>query len=284
MILVTGGTGFLGRALVPEFMKLDDVRVISRRSISGEGYEVVVGDISDYSFVEKAMKDVDYVFHLAKFKGHNFPYEKHYNTTVLGTRNVMSAAKKTGVKKIIHMSSNGVKMKHVTPYARAKLEAEKIVKKSWDEIEAPIIRAPLIYDKTIVRKLKKYSWFPFPYKKQKVHLAYKSSVVEALIGAMKHGKSEIYEVGDKESILLTELYKELARPRPMLFVPPQVIWLMIAMGYPTQLISNALRIKPPITPTFVKYMFEDRILDIEKAVNTLKYEPVDTLETIRKLK
>lgn len=285
MILVTGGTGFLGRALVPELMKMDDVRVISRKKPeSGENCEVLVGDISDYLFVEKAMENVDYVFHLAKFKGHNFPYEKHYNTTVLGTRNVMEAAKKAGVKKVIHMSSTGVKMKHLTPYSRAKLEAEKIIKQSWNEIDAPIIRSSLVYDEAVVRKLKKYSWFLFPYKKQKIHLAYKHSVVQALIGAMKHGKSEVYDVGDKEPVLLTELYKELAKPRPMLFVPPQMIWLMIAMGYPTKLVCNALGIKPPITPTFVKYMFEDRVLDIEKAVEMLKYEPVDTLETVRKLK
>lgn len=151
MILVTGGTGFLGRALVPELMKMDDVRVISRKPISGEGYEAMVGDISDRSFVEKAMKSVDYVFHLAKFKGHNFPYEKHYRTTVLGTRNIMEVAKKAGVKKVIHMSTLGVKMKHVTPYARAKLEAEEVVKQSWDEVEAPILRSSLIYDKTIIK-------------------------------------------------------------------------------------------------------------------------------------
>lgn len=101
---------------------------------------------------------------------------------------------------------------------------------------------------------------------------------------MKHGKSEIYDVGDKEPVLLTELYKELARPRPMLFVPPQMIQLLVGLGYPTKFFCDALGIKPPITPTFVKYMFEDRILDIEKAVKTFGYEPVDTLEMVRKLK
>jgi nucleoside-diphosphate-sugar epimerase len=283
MILVTGGTGFIGKELVPELQRIDDVRVISRSRFDAP-YEVMSGDIYDYSFVRKAMKDVDYVFHLAKYKGHNFPYHRHHPITVLGTKNIMTAARIEGVKKVVHMSTAGVGMKNVTPYAKAKAEAEKIVKAEWGQIEAPIVRASLVYDGDVVEKLRKYSFFPFPYKKQKVHLSFKPSVVQALVGAMRYGRSEVYEVGDKEPVLLTDLYKELAKPRPMLFLPPQVIWLLVGLGYPVQAAYNLAGKKPPFTPTFVKYTFEDRVLDIQNAVNTLKYVPVDTLETVRMLK
>ena len=283
MILVTVGTGFLGKDLVPELMKIDDVRVVSR-GMRKAPFEVMKGDISDPEFCKKVVKGVDCVFHLAKFKGHTYPYEKHYKTTVLGTKNLIEAAIEEGVKKFIHMSTAAVTVKNETPYVRAKKDAEKIVKDSWDKITAPILRPSLIYDRSVIRKMKKQARLPFPHVKQKIHMSYKKSVIEALIGAMKYGKSEVYNVEDKEPVYLTELYEEIAKPGKIFYTPSQGIWLLILLGYPVKFISNLLGIKPPFTPEYIRYIFEDREYDISKAVKTLKYKPVDSLETVKMLK
>jgi len=279
MILVTGGTGFLGRELVKRLQRDNDVLILTRRDLPNS----VRGDVSDYNTVSKAIKDAEVVFHLAAESDQFAPYERHYSTTVLGTSNVMKAAAKTGAK-VVYMSSAVVMKKYQTNYVKAKIEAEKIAKKYWDDLEVPIIRTSLVYDKEVVNRLKRLSYLPFPHKRVKTHLAYRGSVVEALIGAMNYGKSEIYPVADKEPVLLTQLIKEVARPRPVLWIPPQTIWLGIALFYPIEKVAEALNVRPPMTATYLRYLFEDSELDIEKSAKKLRYKPVDTLEMVRKLK
>jgi len=277
MILVTGGTGFLGSALVRELRKSNEVRVFAKNG------GTVQDDVADYSSVYNAMKGADTVIHLVAEKDHFAPYKRHYETTVIGTSNVMKAAAKRGIK-VVYMSSAVAKNENQTNYVRAKAEAEKIAKSYWGKIAVPIVRASLIYDGSTIKKLKMLSFLPFPHKRQKIHLSYKDSVVQALIGAVKYGKSEIYEVGDAKPILLTDLIREIARPRPVLWVPPQTIWILIALAYPIEWLSRLLRIRPLITPTYVRYLFEDRHLETKKAIKTLRYKPVGTLETVRKIK
>lgn len=307
VILVTGGTGYLGRRLVEELLKIDKVRVFTRQKDNALGFrlgqsttlspasnkrlltnaktEIFTGNITKFEDVDKAMKGIDFVFHLAKWKGHNAPYEKHYPITVLGTENVMKAAVKNKVKKVIFMSTIAVTGKNATPYVRAKRDAEEIVKKYWTKIDAPVIRAALIYDKEKIKKLKRFTYFPFPYKRQKLRLSYKDSVIEALIGAMKYGKSKIYNVADKNSVTLVELFKEIARPRRILFVPwPLVVYPGALAAFPVAVFYRIAGKIPPFTPRFIFYTFEDRVFDISESVKELKYEPVDTIETIRRLK
>ena len=279
MILVTGGTGFVGSALVNELKKEDDVAVFSRKLM----HNAITGDISDYGAVYSAAKDADVIFHLAAELDQFAPYKEHHKTTVRGTLNVMRAAEKTGAK-VVYMSSNAVLNRNKTNYSIAKAEAEEIAMSYWKKIEVPIIRASLIYDKDLIMKLKKVSYLPLPWKRQKIHPVYRGALVQALIGAMKYGQSEIYPVADDRPILLTELFKEIARPRPMLWIPPQVIWLGIAAAYPLEWVARLTRTRPVTTPAFIRSIFEERVLDTGKAERRLKYSPVDTLDMVRKLK
>jgi len=284
-ILVTGGTGFLGHDLVETLVSLGGhVRILTRRDIQDKRFDVVEGDVSDFESVKKAMKGVNAVIHLATNSDHFAPYSEHYRTTVQGTKNVLEAADALGIKRVVHMSTAAVTTKNKTNYTRAKAEAEAIAKNYWGKIKVPIIRASLIYDETTLKRLSRLSWLPFPYKRQRIHLSYKRSVVEALIGALKYGKSEIYTVADKAPILLTQLYKALARPRPMLWIPPQIIWLGIAIAYPVKWIARVAGVRPFVTPEFIKYAFEDRSFDIAKSVDELQYSPVDTLEIVNSFK
>ena len=148
VILVTGGTGFLGRELVGELRNLGwPVRVVARKIPSAAnkvpGVEYVPGDVGS-EISNEYFKDVSVVAHLAaETVGGK---EEHERNTIGATRIVTEAAIKNGVKKIINISSIAV-LKPSTaisgalkedspvdinnlgrgPYVWAKAEAEKIV-------------------------------------------------------------------------------------------------------------------------------------------------------------
>ncbi|MEM3467696.1 MAG: NAD-dependent epimerase/dehydratase family protein [archaeon] len=285
MILVTGGTGRIGKALVEELLKTGkDTRVFTRQNIYSKDYEVFKGDITYPQDVEKALKGVEVVFHLAKLKGHNRPFHLHERVTVLGTNNILKAAKKQGISKVIVMSSIAAKLKNKTPYALAKQKVEELCKQYWKDFEIPILRASLVYDSQILKKLYYLSFFPFPYVNQKIHLTYKRTLIQALIKSMDYGTSEIYEVGDKKPLLLPNFIKSLAAPRPVIFIPGETRLFLKILGYPVEFISNLFNVNPVITPKYIDYLFEDRILDIEKSKKELHYRPTDTEMMIAKFK
>jgi dihydroflavonol-4-reductase len=112
MFLVTGATGHIGNVLVRELLDENyKVRGLvlpgeDRNALSGLGVEIVEGDILDSSSLEKAFSDVEGVFHLAGLisimPGKSELIRK---VNVDGTKNVIEAAKKAGVHRMLYTSS-----------------------------------------------------------------------------------------------------------------------------------------------------------------------------------
>ncbi len=112
MILVTGAAGHIGNVLVRELIHDGEkVRVLvlpgeDTTSLQGFDLQIVEGDVLNLKSLEKAMRDVDLVFHLAGvisiMPGQNAMMRK---VNVEGTRNVLAAAKKAGVKRLVYTSS-----------------------------------------------------------------------------------------------------------------------------------------------------------------------------------
>ncbi|MEM6529025.1 MAG: NAD(P)-dependent oxidoreductase [Chloroflexota bacterium] len=163
---VTGGSGFLGGALVHRLVAEGmRVRALVRHSsdssyINGlSGVETIIGDITHKRSVFTASKDCAYVFHVAAALGGHIDYQKQVN--VEGTRIVAEAAASVGSERMIHVSSIAVygygvdgKITEDTahtdtldPYAQTKAEAEKrlhmIAEKRW--LSYSIIRPGMIY-------------------------------------------------------------------------------------------------------------------------------------------
>jgi len=112
MILVTGGTGHLGNVLVRELEETGkSVRVLAlpnEETIALEGTraEILTGNILDPSSLDRAMDGVDTVFHMAGLVSIEPGREDMlYKVNVDGTKNVLSAAMKAGVGKLIYTSS-----------------------------------------------------------------------------------------------------------------------------------------------------------------------------------
>ena len=119
-LLITGGTGSFGNAVVNKFLQedIDEIRIFSRdekkqddmrKHINRENVKFFLGDVRDRSSLERAMEGVDFVFHAAALKQvpscEFFPLEA-VKTNILGAENVIDSAFKNEVKKIIRLSTD----------------------------------------------------------------------------------------------------------------------------------------------------------------------------------
>lgn len=120
-LLITGGTGSFGNAVLDRFVStnvFDEIRIFSRdekkqddmrNKYQNEKIKFYLGDVRDYNSIEKAAFGVDYVFHAAALKQvpscEFFPIEAT-KTNVLGTENVLNASIKNKVKKVVCLSTD----------------------------------------------------------------------------------------------------------------------------------------------------------------------------------
>ena len=111
-LLVTGGGGFLGKAIARLLIDRGD-RVISFSrgyypELEALGVEQIQGDISNPIAVENALRGVDAVYHVAAKAGVWGDYRDYYRINTLGTRNVIAACNSCGVSRLIYTSSPSV--------------------------------------------------------------------------------------------------------------------------------------------------------------------------------
>jgi nucleoside-diphosphate-sugar epimerase len=112
LVLVTGGGGFLGRAIIAQLLaRGDNVRSLARGSypeLQSRGVEVMRGDIRDSTAVVDACRGCDLVIHTAAVAGIWGPWAHFYDINVVGTRNVIAACQNRGVPKLVYTSSPSV--------------------------------------------------------------------------------------------------------------------------------------------------------------------------------
>lgn len=120
-LLITGGTGSFGNAVLQRFLHTDhfsEIRIFSRdekkqddmrNTLKSPKLKFYIGDVRDFNSVEPATRGVDYIFHAAALKQvpscEFFPMQA-VKTNVEGTQNVIRAAASNGVKKIICLSTD----------------------------------------------------------------------------------------------------------------------------------------------------------------------------------
>ena len=120
-LLITGGTGSFGSAVLNRFINSDnfkEIRIFSRdekkqddlrKSLNNSKVKFYIGDVRDYSSLKPAIKGVDYIFHAAALKQvpscEFFPMEA-VKTNILGTDNVLAAAEKYEVNKVVLLSTD----------------------------------------------------------------------------------------------------------------------------------------------------------------------------------
>jgi UDP-glucose 4-epimerase len=238
-LLVTGGCGYIGSALVPllaaddqvgRVVVLDDLSTGSSRTLMGcvEGCEFRQGDVREYGDVESAVRDVDGIIHLAAITGADSTHDRReetYATNLEGTRNVLTAAGKVGVERVVLASSCNIYGRAtstdidetttpdpINPYAETKWEAEKLLAEYADEHgmdgtalrlstvygDAPGIRFNLVVNQFVFRALTGRpltvygdgsNWRPFIHVRDAAR-AYRAAALEP-----EHWSKPVYNVG-----------------------------------------------------------------------------------------
>jgi dTDP-glucose 4,6-dehydratase len=168
-ILVTGADGFIGSHLAEALVKTGySVRALTQyNSFGSRGWldqvddqvldrmECFAGDIRDATFVQNLMKDCQVVFHLAALIAIPYSYVAPYSyfeTNVMGTLNVMEAAKQANIERIIHTSTSEVygsakfvpiteshPLQAQSPYSASKIGADQVAQSYHLSYELPVV-------------------------------------------------------------------------------------------------------------------------------------------------
>jgi NADH dehydrogenase len=149
MILVTGGTGFIGKALIRQLASADrQVRMLIRPSKrspdlpTGVPIEVAVCSLKDSAGLRAAMKGVDVVYHLVGVEGQGNRGDL-LSVDIQGTQAVVQAAQDAGVGRFFYLSHLGADRASAFPVLKAKAIAEAHIRQS--SLDYTILRSALVY-------------------------------------------------------------------------------------------------------------------------------------------
>jgi 2-alkyl-3-oxoalkanoate reductase len=314
-ILVTGGTGFTGAALVLKLLELGHkVRSLDCRSgirldaLKKAGAELITGSITDMDTVKASAANVDIVFHLAAaFRELNVPDSHYYEVNVAGTRNVMEAATAQAVKKVIYCSTQGVhghihnapgdENSPIAPedyYQETKYLGEQVVMEyARTGYPTLILRPTAIYGPgdpgrfLMIFKWAKRGFFPmFGDGKTFYHPVYIDNLVDAFILSMESdkGDGDAFIIADEDyhpiAELVTRTGQALGKPLRIGYFP---ITPLVWAGHLCEKACKPLGLTPPIFPRRVDWFRQVRAFKIDKAKALLGYAPrIDLDEGLRR--
>ncbi len=224
-ILVCGGTGFVGSHIVEKIGLQHKVRVLSRNpdklSKKNPNVEYVAGNLFDPASLEKAMQGCDVVINAAQFD--NAPFENpkknltYEKVDAQGTENIVAAAKKIGIARILYISGAGTSEEKNEPWFSAKIRAERAVKNSG--MKWTIFRPSLIYgkdDRSLNRMIPMIRYSPIVFilgKGYRIQPVFINDVAEIVASAVNNPISydQIYELGGPESLTMRQILQMIAK-------------------------------------------------------------------------
>jgi dihydroflavonol-4-reductase len=311
-ILVTGGTGFLGQHIVRHLCdRGDSVRVMARPPVQPAEKEapgLVYADIRDYPAVERAVAGVDAVIHLvSNFRKGGSDEKEAYAVNVEGTENVLKAALKHGVSRVVHCSTIGVHgdVKEIpateeTPfnpcdlYQETKLLAEQRVWEFHRQTGLPVaVVRPISLlgpgDKRMLKlfKMIKKGRFVMVGKGEALFQpAYIDDVVRGFMLCLdkEEALGEAFIIGSDEYLPLRQLVnliaEELGVPAPRRQIP---LGPVLTLARLSEAVFVPLGIEPPLHRRRVSFFQNNRAFKVDKARRILGYQPeVSLREAVRR--
>ncbi|MCK4539820.1 SDR family NAD(P)-dependent oxidoreductase [Candidatus Parcubacteria bacterium] len=252
-ILITGASGGIGKILIKKLIKagFDDLAVLSRGQFQFEKTEklkIKTGNLNDFNSLDKALKNIDVVMHLAGVT-HTNKTKKYFQINTEGTKNLLQAAEKNFVKKFIFISSRAASQTGGA-YAYSKFLAEQMVKKyKHDWI---ILKPAEIYGakndeviQKLINKIKKSYFIPVPGKgDSELSPVFVDDVVAAIINSIQSEKNNTsYILAGADSFSYKNLVNLIARAynkKIKIIYIPLFILKIAALIFPRLLVKDQI--------------------------------------------
>lgn len=302
--LVTGANGFTGSYLTKHLLEKGyEVRVLVRKSadcsaLTGLPVEYAYANLGDDAPLDDVMDGIDIVHHVAAvYRAENVPEQVFWDVNVEGTRRLLEAAKRAGVKRFVHCSTVGVQGEIANPpaaedapykpgdhYQESKRDGELLALKFFKEEGLPgtVVRPVGIYGPGDTRFLKLFRYI-YSGKFRMIgsgdvlyHMTFVEDLVRgiALAGEKEEAIGEIFTIGGNEYVPLRDMVDKISaiydKPVSKASIPVWPVWWA---GVLCEIVCKPLGINPPIYRRRLDFFTKDRAFDISKAKRLLGYEP-----------
>jgi len=271
-VFLTGATGFVGRNMLQRLLaEGHSVRVLVRElekanALLRDRVELLAGDVVEGVGLEEGMQGCDAVIHLVGIiveKGKNTFERVHH----LGTRNVVEAAKRAGIRRFIQMSALGARAGGVAAYQTTKWKGEEEVRKSG--IPYCILRPSLIFgegDGFVTQMMETMRSTPFfrPVPgdgEPKFRPIFIGDVTTCFAHALttEAATNQTIALGGADELSLNQVLAEIARcagvRKPAIHIP-------LPLMFPGARIAQALLRNPPVTVDQLRMLQEGSTCDI----------------------
>jgi NADH dehydrogenase len=274
MILVSGGTGFIGSAVVAELLRRgESVAVLGRdaakiRRRFGDGVEARAGDVREPAALPQAMTGIDVVINAVQFS--NYPMENKGKRNTFeavdyeGTRNQVDAAKQAGVKRFVYVSGVGVGPEAQKHWFLLKWRAEEYLRGSG--LEYAIVRPTWVFgpeDDSLNRLLRFGRFLPFipmfGNGRQAMQPVFIDDVAQAVADAAlrPEAANQLIEIGGPEIMTMDAVLKAgLQASGKRRFILYQPVALGKLLGSVAGLLPRA-----PLTADAVDFVTEPAVAD-----------------------
>jgi nucleoside-diphosphate-sugar epimerase len=311
-VFVTGGSGFVGRALIAALRERGDmVRALARspaseKAVAAAGAEPVPGDLEDEPALRAGMEGASLVIHAAAKVELWGRREDFLRITVGGTERVIAAARAAGVRRLVHVSTEAVlaggralsdideatalPAHPVGLYPLSKGLAEQRAVAANDEtLTTVVVRPRFIWGQGdsvllpgLIAAMKGGAWFWFGGGRHRTSTCHVRNVCAGTLLAAERGRGgEIYFLTDGPPVEFRDFVSRMVRTQGV--EPPArdaPLWLGDGLAAGSEALWRWLPLpgEPPLTRTAMNLFFREVTIRSEKAARELGYAPPVSIE------